>query len=124
MPTFLQLANAKYPTGSPQVLPLAGESLLSVWQGVPQTTRPLFFEHEGNRAVRRGKWKLVWINYRKHWELYDIAKDRTESSDLASEFPEVVSELEELWLDWASKNFVELQRVKQPATGMPRIYYW
>ena len=124
VPTFLQLANAQYPSDSPQVLPLAGESLVSVWQGEPQSVRTLFFEHEGNRAVRRGKWKLVWINYRKRWELYDIAKDRTESNDLASEFPELVSELEELWLDWASKNFVELQRVKQPATGMPKIYYW
>ena len=95
-----------------------------MWHGKPQKTRALFFEHEGNRAVRRGNWKLVWINYLKQWELYDIDKDRTESHDRADEFPELVSELEQLWLSWASKNFVELQRVEQPATGMPKIYYW
>ena len=123
-PTFLQLARAEYPNDSPRLASLAGRSLLSVWQGKPQKTRALFFEHEGNRAVRRGNWKLVWINYLKHWELYDIDKDRTESHDRADEFPEIVSELEQLWLSWASKNFVELQRVEQPATGMPKIYYW
>ena len=124
VPTFLELANAEYPRNSPHVMPLAGESLLSVWQGVPKHGRTLFFEHEGNRAVRRGKWKLVWINYQKRWELYDIETDRTEANDRALDFPDLVSELETLWLKWASENFVELQRVKQPATGMPKIYYW
>ena len=124
VPTFLQLANAKYPNHSPKVLPLAGESLLSVWEGKPPNTRTLFFEHEGNRAVRRGKWKLVWTNYLKRWELYDIHSDRTESEDRAADFPELVSDLEQLWLSWQRENFVELQRVKQPAAGMPKIYYW
>lgn len=124
VPTFLELANAKYPMHSKQLLPLAGESLLGVWKGEPQGTRALFFEHEGNRAVRRGKWKLVWVNYEKCWELYDIDVDRSESNDRAAEFPKVVSELEQLWLRWARESFVELQQVKQPAKGMPKIYYW
>ncbi|MGI9469242.1 MAG: arylsulfatase [Rubripirellula sp.] len=122
-PTFLELANADYPDGS-EVLPLAGRSLLNVWQGVAQPERTLYFEHEGNRAVRRGNWKLVWINYLKRWELYDIELDRTESNDLAQKYPELVAEFEKLWLDWARENFVERHRVEQPATGMPKIYYW
>ncbi|MDA7904882.1 sulfatase-like hydrolase/transferase, partial [Rhodopirellula sp.] len=123
-PTFLELANAEYPNDSKELLPLAGESLLDVWQGEGQPERTLYFEHEGNRAVRRGRWKLVWINYVKQWELYNIESDRTESNDLAQNHPELVSELESLWLDWAKENFVERQRVEQPATGMPKIYYW
>jgi len=124
VPTFLQVAKANFPEDSQQLLPLAGESLLDVWRGKSQRSRTLFFEHEGNRAVRSGNWKLVWINYRKRWELYDIDEDRTESKDRASEFPEIVSALEKLWLTWARENYVELQRVKQPASGMPKIYYW
>ena len=123
-PTFLELAKATYPNDSPHLLPLAGESLLDVWHGQSKRSRTLFFEHEGNRAVRSGKWKLVWINYRKRWELYDIEVDRTESKDRAAEFPERVAALEKLWLKWASESFVELERVKQPASGMPKIYYW
>ena len=61
-----------------------------------------------------GKWKLVWINHVQRWELYNINEDRTETNDLASEFPEVVADLKTRWLDWARNNFVELQRVKQP----------
>lgn len=123
-PTFLQVADASYPAGSGDVLPLAGTSLVKLWKGEGQAERTLYFEHEGNRAVRRGKWKLVWINYVKQWELYDIESDRTESSDLADRYPHLVSEMEALWLDWAKNNFVELERVEQPATGMPKIYYW
>lgn len=124
VPTFLELGKADYPDDSKKVLPLAGRSLVGLWRGEKQPERTLYFEHEGNRAVRRGKWKLVWINHVKRWELYDIESDRTESHDLAETYPERVTELETLWLSWAKMNFVELQRVKQPATGMPKIYYW
>ena len=85
--------------------------------------RPLFFEHEGNRAVRLGKWKLVWTNFEKRWELFDIEADRTEQRDLAADHPNKVSQLDRLWTEWAARSFVEPEKVKQPAKGMPTIYY-
>ena len=125
VPTFLDSAGVSYPVEDTVLLPLAGTSLLGLWDGNSKLgSRVLFFEHEGNRAVRDGKWKLVWINHVQRWELYNINEDRTETNDLASEFPEVVADLKNRWLDWARNNFVELQRVEQPEKGMPKIYYW
>jgi arylsulfatase len=60
-----------------------GESLLPVIEGREWAReRPIFWEHEGNRAVRIGRWKLV-SEYPGPWELYDIEADRTELHDLA-----------------------------------------
>jgi arylsulfatase len=67
---------------------------------VPDTD--LFWEHEGNSAVRSGRWKLV----RKHgqdWELFDIAADRTEQHDLAGEQPEIVQVLAQRYDAWAER---------------------
>ena len=65
---------------------MEGVSLAPAFQGKPLGERAIFWEHEGNRAVRQGKWKLV----SKHpggWELYDIDADRTEMHDLAAQNP-------------------------------------
>ena len=51
------------------------------------TRRQLFFEHQGNRAVRDGRWKLVALDD-EPWELYDLTNDRIESRDLAQQYPE------------------------------------
>ena len=67
--------------------------------------RTLFFEHQGNRAVRQGKWKLVALDDAP-WELYDLVVDRIESKDLARKFPEKVEELNAAWTTWATQNQV------------------
>lgn len=75
--------------------------------------RTFCWEHEGNRAIRKGKWKLVALPGQK-WELYDIENDRLESKDLATEKPEVVTELEKAYQEWATRcgviEWTELQR--------------
>ncbi len=124
--TLLKEGGAHYPDeweGKP-VMPLAGISLNPVWKGEKLPERPLYFEHEGNRAIRMGKWKLVWTNFREQWELYDIEKDRTELHDLAKEYPDRVAKMEIFWEKWAESNYVEKSKVKQPAAGMPKIYYF
>jgi arylsulfatase len=63
---------------------------------------PIFWEHEGNRAVRQGQWKLVAKNDQA-WELYDIDADRVEQHDLAAKEPARVSELSAAWEAWAKK---------------------
>lgn len=67
--------------------------------------RTLFFEHQGNRAVRQGKWKLVALDDQP-WELYDFTQDRIEMNDLAGKFPEKVKQLSAAWDKWGAKNQV------------------
>ena len=123
--TLLELGNAKYPKEfhGKKIVPLAGRSLLPVLANRPTMPRPIFFEHEGNRAVRLGEWKIVWTNYEKRWELYNIKSDRSELNDLSREYPEKVAKMSDMWLNWARANFVELKKLIQPSSGMPKIYY-
>ena len=78
--------------------------------------RPIFFEHEGNRAVRDGRWKLV-SRFPGPWELYNMEKDRTELHDVAPQEPETVRRLSAAYDDWANSHqvvdFHEIQR-RQP----------
>ena len=57
----------------------------------------LWWQHEGNRAIRVGDWKLVAAGKDGPWELYDLANDRTETRDLASVHPDKVRELTRRW---------------------------
>ena len=79
---------------------LEGVNLRSVLTGKPlQRPQPIFWEHEGNRAVRAGKWKLV-AKENQAWELYDIEAARTEMNDLAAKQPGNVKELAAKWGTW------------------------
>jgi len=62
----------------------------------------LYWEHEGNRAVRQGKWKLVAL-HNGPWELYDIDADRTELNSLAAKHPDKVKEMTALYDAWAAR---------------------
>ncbi|MHC4789232.1 MAG: arylsulfatase, partial [Planctomycetota bacterium] len=77
MPTILEAAGVGYPeehAGRP-VPPPEGQSLLPLVRGDKfERGCPLFWEHEGNRAVRQGRWKLV-SRYPGPWELYDMVED-------------------------------------------------
>jgi arylsulfatase len=57
----------------------------------------LWWLHEGNRAIRVGDWKLVSAGKEGAWELYDLGKDRAETTDLAEKQPEKVKELAARW---------------------------
>lgn len=100
MPTAVAVAGANY-SGK---LPLPGTNLIEQINqgGQPRT---LYFEHQGNRAVRRGKWKLVALDDQP-WELYDFTTDRIETNDLAKQYPEKVQELSAAWDRWGSLNNV------------------
>lgn len=84
---------------------LPGTSLYPLLRKQSIEERTLFFEHEGNRAVRQGRWKLVALRHRP-WELYDIASDRAEMNDLAAQHPKMVRRLSEAWEHWAEKSQV------------------
>jgi arylsulfatase len=123
--TLAEVGGASYPSerNGQAIHAPAGVSLSPIFAGEKMAERPLFFEHEGNRAIRLGKWKLVWTNFQRRWELYDINKDRSEMNDLVADHPDKVAELEKLWLTWAGENAVALEKVEAPATGMPKLYY-
>ena len=104
VPTVLEATGSTYPARIPgrDPLPLEGHSLLPALRGGPVEPRTLYWEHLGNAAIRRGRWKLV----REHplrWELYDIDVDRAELHDQAAKQPEVVAELTAAWAAWANR---------------------
>ncbi|ULL16569.1 arylsulfatase [Paenibacillus sp. H1-7] len=104
MATILEISGASYPAtykGRP-ILPLEGKSLINIIEGNTWPSRPLFWEHEGNAAVRLGQWKLV-KKYPGAWELYDMETDRTETNDLAGVHPGKVAELSKEYDKWADR---------------------
>ncbi|MFM9031268.1 MAG: hypothetical protein ACKOTF_11445, partial [Opitutaceae bacterium] len=68
--------------------------------------RPIFWEHEGNKAMREGRWTIV-SKHKGAWELYDIEADRTESRDLAAKEPARVKAMAAAWDVWAARVGVE-----------------
>ena len=109
MATAVDLAGARYPRerDGHAIEPMQGVSLRPALDGKPLArTRPIFWEHEGNKAVRDGKWKLV-LRHRQPWQLFDMEADRTEGHDLIGQHPELATELETAWDDWARRTFVD-----------------
>jgi arylsulfatase len=90
-------------------------SLLPSFRGEPAKPRLLFFEHEGNRAVRDGAWKLVAL-HGKPWELYHLESDRGELDDLAARRPGRVESMARAWDDWAERCYPGALG-KEPAEG-------
>jgi arylsulfatase A-like enzyme len=109
MATAIDLAGTSYPRvfGGNAIEPMQGVSLRPAVLGKPLTrTEPIFWEHEGNKAVRDGKWKLV-LRHRQPWQLFDMEADRTEQHDLAQQQPELTAKLEAAWNAWARRTFVD-----------------
>ena len=118
MPTLVEAAGAAYPTerNGVKILPAEGRSLLAALRGGPITrSEPLCFEHEGSRAVRDGKWKLVSLKD-DAWELHDLETDPNELRDLVSTHPDKVKELAAAWERWAERCHV-LERSVEPASA-------
>ncbi len=108
MATCVDLAQAKAPPL------LEGKSLAPWLEGQKRVPHEaLFWEHEGNRAVRAGKWKLV-SKFPGSWELYDLEADRTELKDMAAAQPKIAARLEGRYRAWAQRaqvvDWAEVQK--------------
>lgn len=77
---------------------------------LPVYSEPVFWEHEGNKAVRLCKYKMVMAgnkNKPEKWELYDMETDWTEMHDLSGKFPEKVKEMKNMWENWSKRAMDE-----------------
>ncbi len=114
MPTLIDISGGIYPEefNGRDILPMEGVSLLPAFSGKDtERPNPLFWEHEGNRAVRDGDWKLVSeYDYSKKefnpWELYNLREDRSELDDLSFDYPEVRDELIREYEAWTARSGV------------------
>ena len=139
MPTFLDVAGAEFDetmVRGREVLPMDGTSFLAVLGGAEEPAHPVgkvfAFELHGQRALRRGDWKILWeqepLNiwwddqpepHWKSWRLYNLANDPSEEFDLSANEPELLAELTGLWDAWAEVNDVKLSITPQVSTRPP-----
>jgi len=107
LPTCLEIAGGQYPSeyNGQKIIPVEGKSLLPILHGKTRAAhKQLCWEWSGNAAIRQGDWKLVWDKRIKAWELYNLAKDRTETNDLAKQNPERVTQLAAAYHEWAKRT--------------------
>lgn len=104
MASILEVANVKYPESykGHEIFPLEGKSLIPLIDKDKPDRGSLYWEHEGNAAIRKDQWKLVKA-YPGPWELYDMNKDRTELNDLSGHYPEKVKEMVKEYEAWAER---------------------
>jgi arylsulfatase A-like enzyme len=106
-PTLLELAGGKpaTPARSETAPAPPGRSLVSVLTRDEATrTEPLWWLHEGNRAIRVGDWKLVMARD-EDWQLYDLSCDRGETNNLADQYPDKARQLAQQWQQMADQFF-------------------
>ena len=121
MATCVDISGAKYPAefNGQKIKPLEGISLAPAFAGRRiERKQPLFWEHESNRAVRDGRWKLVAMED-KPWELYDLVADRTEMNDVAAQQPDRVKAMAAAWDAWAQRVDVLPLGSWKPVWGTP-----
>ena len=120
MATAVDVSGGSYPKtfDGNQIQPMEGKSLVAAFNQKDLEREAIFWEHEGNRAVRMGKWKLVskasktksflWdkVDELEHsnWELFDMEKDRTEMNDIAANHQELVINMADMWLSWGKRT--------------------
>ena len=110
MATCVDVAGATYPEtyhGGREIYPLEGASLCPTVTSKNKVIHDYIYgEHFNNRYVRHGKWKAVFDQDGKRWELYDIENDRTERHDLSAKEPKVLESLVKKWDEWAASHHV------------------
>ena len=116
VPTLLAVAGAEYPQQAHgNAIPaLRGVSLSPAFDGQPiRREEPMYSEHEDNAFIVDGDWKLVGRGVSTHdgpkrerWELYHLARDRTELNDVSAANPGRTQRMASAWLKWAKSDRV------------------
>jgi arylsulfatase A-like enzyme len=105
MATCVDLAGANYPAKQNEILiqPMEGVSLRRAFQDSPlERKEPLFWEHEGNRALREGDWKIV-AKDNQSWELYNLTVDRAEQNNLTATESDRLKSMSQKWESMAER---------------------
>lgn len=98
-PTILQLAGGSWPDSQENgtAPPAAGIDISGAFaDDITMQREPLWWFHEGNRALRDGDWKVVAAQG-EPWQLYDLSRDRGETVDLSSRHPELLHRMIQSW---------------------------
>ena len=118
MATIVDALDIEYPESfnGKKIIPLEGESFLPALRGQNWSRKAtIFWEHEGNSAIRQGNWKMV-KKYPGDWELYNMQDDRTELINLKEKNKGKVKELKELYENWAKRcNVIPMEQLKELA---------
>jgi len=116
LPTLVDLAGGSTAAdGAPR---LAGRSLAPALRKDGAAPHEfLYFNHNDNRAIRAGDWKLIATGAAGPWELYDLSKDRCEQQDLAAAQPTRVRQLAALWTEHDAE-FVRLREASPPTARL------
>jgi arylsulfatase len=126
MRTILDITGANYPQefNGRQIPPPEGHSLKSVFNNDEMPERPIFWEHEGNAAIRCGKWKLV-REYPGDWELYDMVEDRTEMHNLVESHAEIVKSFSKRYDEWAKRcGVIPREKILEMMKQLPGKAFW
>lgn len=120
-PTLLDAAGTSFARtvdGDAQI-PVAGRSIRNTFRDEAAKTRSVqYFELRGQRAITSGNWRAVAMHKygtdfaKDKWELFDISKDYSESTDLAARYPAKLEEMKALW--WR-----EARKYSTPPLGEP-----
>jgi arylsulfatase len=131
-PTFLELAGVEYPPvqGAAAAASLHGRSLVPLLKGerLPLLSldrwlgadRWLGFELDGDRAIRHGKWKLVWMDKpfgAADWQLYRLDHDPSELFDRSATRTKEKQKLLTLWEEYARAVRLALPQEEGPPAG-------
>jgi arylsulfatase len=113
LPTILDVTHTPFPKtyNGHNITPVEGRSLVPTFTNQPINREAVCWDHEMNKAVRMGKWKLVseaellkGMKYKSSpWELYDISADRSEQHDLAAQHPDLVKKMNDIWDAYAKR---------------------
>lgn len=113
MATICEITGAKYPQEykGNSILPMQGKSFAPIIRGQEMdNSEPIFWEHNGNRAVRHGDWKLV-SKKGAEWELYNINEDRNELNNVITSNKKIANKLAEAFDAWSKEVGVNVERV-------------
>jgi arylsulfatase A-like enzyme len=120
MATCLAVSGASFPLeqNGEALTPVEGKSLLPAFDNQTIQRDAIYWEHEGNRAVRHQDWKLVAKGPAGKWELYNIKNDRSELHDQADREPQLLKTMVAKWEEYARRANV-LPWIWKPQYGQP-----